>query len=314
MLQDQVKASPTGSARVTRAGTRGVFPPPTGRWLYTLLLAALASLSAPAQAWWGDGHRILTEAAVESLPDQMPGFFSAGLDMIAHCVYDADLAKSRNVPHLRDAEGPEHYLDLELLEGEELPDTRHAFLDLCARLQVSPSKVGLAPYATIEWMERLAVAFAEHRKWPDNPHIRSKCLVYAGHLAHYAQDLCQPLHVTIHFDGMVGADGSSPHSGIHEKVDALVERLELTPHDLSAGLEVSSYSDPMREIRHILLRSHSLVPTVYSLENDLSQGQSPALEEFARERAQAAVAVTACLYMTAWETSAQVQMPGWLKR
>jgi len=313
MLQDQVKTRAMGLRRTPQTGGRGPLPSPIGKWLYTLL-AALISLSAPTQAWLGDGHRILTVAAVESLSGQMPGFFVAGVDQIAHCVYDPDLAKNRNAPHLDDAEGPEHYLDLELLEGEELPDTRHAFLELCGRLRASPAKVGLAPYATIEWMERLAVALAEHRKWPENLHIQSKCLVYAGHLAHYAQDLCQPLHVTIHFDGMVASDGSRADSGIHEKVDSLVERLKLDPQNLSADLEVSSCSDPMQKIRQVLQRSHSLVATVYSLEDDLSAEPSPALEEFARERARSAAAFTASLYVTAWEMSAQMRLPGWLKR
>lgn len=282
--------------------------------LLCVFLSALVTLSAPARAWWGDGHRVLTQAAVAALPDSMPGFFQPGVDQITHCVYDPDIAKNRGVPHLQSSEQPEHYLDLELLKGEELPDSRYAFLDLCGRLGVSPSKVGLVPYATIEWTERLAVAFAEHRKWPDNPEIQSKCLVYAGLLAHYAQDVCQPLHTTIHYDGRAGDDGSSPHSGIHEKVDSLIERLHLDPQELSGGLEVTSYSDPMAEILQALRRSHSLVSTVYSVEGDLSSMQAPALMAFAGERARAAASLTACLYLTSWEISARLDVPGWLQR
>ena len=40
-------------------------------------LTVVASLVAvPAQAWWGDGHGILTEAAVLALPEEMPAFFA----------------------------------------------------------------------------------------------------------------------------------------------------------------------------------------------------------------------------------------------
>src|SRR5581483_6890740 len=96
-----------------------------------------------------------------------------------------------------DAEGPEHYLDSELLKDRPLPPTRYRFIALCAELNLDPSKVGLVPYAIAEGTERLAIAFAEHRKWPQNPYIQQKALVYAGRLAHYSCDLCMPLHTTI---------------------------------------------------------------------------------------------------------------------
>ena len=46
----------------------------------------LFALQGPAQAWWPEGHAIVTRAAVRSLGDDMPGFFRDGEAMIAHAV------------------------------------------------------------------------------------------------------------------------------------------------------------------------------------------------------------------------------------
>src|SRR5262245_49838756 len=203
------------------------------------LLAAMLVSVHPAWAWWPVGHGIIARAAVQALPAEVPAFFRAGADQVAHTSFDPDVAKNRAAPMLSDEESPEHYIDSELLAGKPLPEKRYAFIALCTQAKLEPDRVGLVPYSTAEWTERLAVAFAEHRRWPDNPFIRSKCLVYAGFLAHYAGDLTQPLHTTIHFDGRARPDGSSPRSGIHNKVDALIERLQLRPEELAKDQKIA---------------------------------------------------------------------------
>ena len=171
----------------------------TRAWLLLLALGwflGSAGLCGTAHAWWGGGHEILTRASVRALPGAMPAFLRRGEDLTAHVANDADLFKNRAVPQLADAEAPEHFFDIERLSRRSVPDTRYAFIRACAERGLDPSKVGLLPYAVAEWTERLTIAFAEHRRWPDDPRVEQKCLVYAGMLAHYAEDLCQPLHVT----------------------------------------------------------------------------------------------------------------------
>ena len=158
------------------------------------------------------------------------------------------------------------------------------------------------------------MALAEHRRWPEDEAVRVKALVYAGILSHYAADLLQPLHTTIHFDGRVAADGKLPHSGIHEKVDGLIEALGLSPEDLAQGLEVAAHDDAMAAILETLRASYGLVDRVYELEGVLEDRTDPQVAAFGRERARAAAAFIASLYMTAWEQSAQIRLPGWLKR
>ena len=283
---------------------------------YNILILFSMLLTTPAWAWWGGGHDILTQAAVKVLPEEMPEFFRAAGKMVAHCSYDPDISKERSTPHARQAEYSEHYVDVELFGEHPIPDGRDAHIKLCAELGLTPRAVGTLPYAVAEWTERLAIAFAEYRKWPDNPMIQNKCFVYAGFLSHYAQDMCQPLHLTIHFDGIVQEDGSKLHRGIHEKVDSAIEVLKLDPTALAKAQQVEAVEDLMPTIIKQIKAEHGLVDSVYALAEDWQnlKNPSPALVDFTNEQAREAVRWSASLYLTAWKFSEDIKLPGWLDR
>lgn len=290
--------------------------------LWSALLTGAVNV-APAQAWWPQGHSILTSAAVQSLPADFPAFFREGAGQIAHSAQDPDVDKNRDMPTVTDAEAPEHFIDYELLGGEALPATRYQFLQLCERLKIKPNEVGLLPYAITEDTERLAIALAEHRRWPNNRYIQMKCLVIAGRLAHYAGDLCMPLHTTVHHNGRVQADGKSPRSGIHARVDSLIEALQMKPEALVVRDKLQAAPDIMPMVLQTLAQSRALVDRTYQLETTLPPSEesattnwkpTPELTSFANERAQSAVRFTANLFLTAWQKSAAVKLPAWLKR
>ncbi len=287
------------------------------RFQNTLVLLLLF-LSTPAFAWWSGGHDILTQATIKTLPEELPEFFrsATGAKMIAHCSYDPDVSKNRDMAHARAAEYGEHYFDIELIKENPVPENRDAFIKLCAELELEPSKVGFLPYSVAEYTERLAIAFAEYRKWPDNPIIQYKCYVYAGFLAHYAQDLCQPLHVTVHYNGIVQKDGSKLHAGIHEKVDASIEVLKLDPTELAKEQEIEPVKELLPSIVEQLKGFNSLVDHVYELAEDYQDLKNPSEEliDFTKDLSRESVRWTASLYLTAWELSEEIKLPGWLER
>jgi hypothetical protein len=229
------------------------------------------------------------------------------------------VSKNRDAPFVSDREAPEHYIDLELLQGRTLPATRHQFLKLCAELKHDPKNVGYLPYAIAEWTERLSIAFAEHRRHPANPYIQNKCLVYAGFLAHYAQDLCMPLHTTIHHDGRANPDGSTPKSGIHPRVDSLVEKLYMQPARLAANQRIVAFPELLPYIVQELEQSRARIDITYLLESQFPPESgawkaTPEVKAFADERARAATRFSASLFLTAWRNSAKIKLPSWLQR
>ncbi len=281
-----------------------------------LAVGVLIVLLGPASltAWWCDGHTVLTQASFVALPEGVPAFFRAGAAEAGHYVCDPDLFKNNQVPEISAAELPEHYFDIELLDGHTVPSHRNQLLSLCDSLGVEPSKVGYAPYATTEWTQRLTIAFAEHRRWPANEAIKAKCLVYSGILAHYAQDLCQPLHVTVHFDGRADAHGKVPHTGIHESVDSLIERLGLSDSAIATNVSPTSFDDIRAAVQEELRRSHALVDVIYDHEQEMRTASGDHAKSFATERSEAAAQFTASLLVSAWELSESVELPGWLRR
>ena len=280
----------------------------------TWIVVVAGWLAVPAQAWWGDGHGILTAGAVLTLPEEMPAFFRQGGTMASHVVFDPDLFKNRRAPLLSHAEHGEHYFDLEYLEGRAIPTKRFDFIALCFELQLDPLRVGMAPYAIAEWTERLAVAFAEHRQWPENEAIQQKCLVYAGILAHYAEDVCQPLHTTRDFDGKEQADGRVIGKGIHEQVDSAVERLGFAPEDLAAEQDIVAFDSTMRAIVAQIKESNWRVGEVYELLGHWKDDSDARVRALTLELGRTAVRFTASLYLTAWRQSAEIRLPRWLQR
>ena len=284
---------------------------------FGLTLALALAGVAPAAAWLTPGHRMVTLAAVEALPADFPAFFRAGAGSVAHLSVDPDLHKNSGAPELKVREEPEHYLDLERLGGRPLPPTRAELFWTMAEIGRGPADFGFAPYAVIEGTQRLALCFAEHRRWPGNEIVRAKCLVYAGLLAHYAADLEQPLHTTIHHDGWALPDGGSPFTGIHRRVDALFERVVFDSAGAVAGLAPEPFADLRQGVLAELEASHARLDAAYRLEPALAaEGglADPAVVAFTCERYRATALFIARLFATAWEQSARLELPSWLLR
>jgi len=279
-----------------------------------LVILCLVVPAAVAFGWWARGHENIAETAVRLLPKDMPEFFRAGCDAIRLSSTDPDWWANKATPELRDAEAPNHFIDLELLQGRELPRTRHEFIALCRELNVEPGKVGYLPYAANEWYQRLVLAFAEYRSRPDDKKVQAKVLYVAGVLSHYTADAAQPLHTTVHFDGRVNPDGTSPRTGIHNKVDALLE------HRLPTGekITVVAGADLFATLVENILDAHKQVDAVYELEPRLPDPNVPGNDQmdesvrtFAWERFRAALKLTTTAWYSAWLDSSKIEVPVW---
>lgn len=289
------------------------------RFAWFLMFGLMSAI--PARAWWPQGHSLIASSAVRALPRDVPPFFKRDIAIVivASCAQDPDAFKNRDLPQMTEAEAPDHFFDWELLQGHALPPTRGEFLKLCAQLKTDPQRVGYAPYAIAEWTQRLTVAFAQYRKSPNDAAIQSKISVYAGILSHYAADLCMPLHVTIDYDGRAKADGSSPKTGIHARIDSLPERLNLAPQQLAQDQNVQPLGDLMTGIVREIGLSRAQIDASYQLENQLPPEDlgkrlwkpSPLMRSWATARTREATRFTAALFLSAWRDSATLKLPSW---
>ncbi len=297
---------------------------------FATVAGVLLGSAALASAWHARGHEKATTIAVTALGDGQPAVLADHAAAIAQYSNEPDLwTRPFAGAESHKAEAGNQYCDWELLRRAEirsLPPTREEFTVAVVKAGYKPSQVGYLPYSVVEWTQRLATAMAEHRKWPRDRQIRRKCRMYAGILAHYAQDLCNPLHTTIHYDGRVDANAenpTSPRSGIHLKVDALLGKTPVETSKMARSIEAKPLAfgegKLLKAVTGELLASHRLVDKVYRLEEKLPDLEkeldpnSPAAE-FARERLEASAAFTARLYVTAWAMSKDIELPEWHRR
>lgn len=282
----------------------------TGLLVATVL--GCLSISRPARAWLATGHAGIAEQAVRALPDSVPLFFREGFAEVGKSAMDPDFFRLRDLPQLRDGESPEHYLDVELLQGAQWPETRYRYHALLADREVSAFSAGMLPYSLAEGVQKLAASLAQVRLNSSDKWAQARALHHAGIMAHYAADLCQPLHTTIHYNGRARPDHSSPGTGIHFRTDSLAKTV--LADGLPAPAVMKPAADLFEAIRLEFAASHALVDRVYELDAGLGPDEiSVEAMAFARERIAASIRFTAEMFLIAWELSGEVDLPNWYR-
>lgn len=158
---------------------------------------ALLLFAGTASAWWDLGHNVLTRQAIHHLPPDLQPFFVRQEDTIA--AYSA-------------IEPPgKHYIDVdfypEFFSGQ-FPDKLDVLIQRHGASVVDGK--GTAPWTIIKYMEQLTVLMADartERDWLD-------LLPVAGALAHYIEDLHNPMHLTLNYDGQL-----TGNKGLHARYE-----------------------------------------------------------------------------------------------
>jgi len=292
----------------------------------TVLILLLALLPSLCLAWGNDGHIYINQVAAQKIPATMPKFFRDAVDRLAYLGPEPDRWKDETEYALKNAQAPDHYIDLEKLsEFAELPNGRYEFYRLldekrCAETQDKdrwlPEHVGLLPYATIEVYERLKVAFREYRSYKEANRptkvLEQNIVFYAGWLGHYVADGAQPLHTTIYYDGWIG---NNPHHyttgpGIHAEFET-----EFVSHNIAAkdfaslvGAPVR-LKDPFKDYLQYLKASNALVEKVYQLEKagGFRDNGTPQSLKFTMTRLAAGSQMLLSFWYTAWVESGEEQ-------
>jgi hypothetical protein len=270
--------------------------------LATVVLVALSG--GRVAAWWNDGHKALSKAAAAKLPDDMPEFFRKAGEELAEMSTEPDRWKDLTTPHLRNTEAPEHFIDIEYLDGKDFPATRFEITKHYVARKLDLNKAGFLPYAIIEGYQRLQLAFRDYRSKPESAAVKQRIVVYAGWLAHYCQDAAMPLHTTINFNGKLAEGGPPKQKGIHDKIDAYPEKF-LKLEEIVDGLKADDHVDVWTVIIKAIRDSHANVERCYEL--DLEGGFDTAPEKgkaLMLQQAQAGAKLTVDLWYSAWKNSA----------
>jgi hypothetical protein len=279
----------------------------------------ISTVPGPARAWGEAGHRIVNRAAAGSLPASMPKFLREATERLAYLGPEPDRWRRNSEPTLKRGQMPEHYLYLDLLPGDfSFPRDRYAFQNQVLALdspggedRLLPERVGFLPYATIEIFERLKVAFRAYRQMQREGHttdlVEGNIVFYAGLLGHYVADGAQPLHLTRHRNGWLGANPRGyAGPGIHARFEREFVERNVGSADLAGRVGPPlDLEDPFADTLAFLRRSAALVERVYRIdEADGCDGAgSPEALEFTRERLAAGSQMLVSLWLEAWRES-----------
>jgi hypothetical protein len=226
---------------------------------FFVLAAALGACILPASAWDYEGHHVVNELALASLPTNFPAFARtpATRVRVAYLAGEADRwrnetsSKNGTGLTLGHASGPDHYLDMEDLKlygltPETLPPLRYDFVaDIVKAREAHPEKFpaidpardsdhtrelsGFLPWAITENYQKLQSGFstlAALEKFggtADEIKNAKEDIVYVmGVMGHYVGDASQPLHTTMYHHGWTTNDNPNHYTtsfGFHAWID-----------------------------------------------------------------------------------------------
>ena len=267
------------------------------------------------RAWGRHGHEISARAAVQALPDGMPGFFLAAGDQLTYLNFEPDRWRDRRAssgdPALGDAYSPGHYVDLELVgRGALEAENRYEFMKAVEDVRPFP---GVLPFRCLELFQRLQLGFRQWRETPDGAPrqwIEERIINDAGILGHYLMDAANPHHTTIHHDRWIGnnPNGYSTESGFHGRFETAFVTAQLALDDLVPGMnrKVQLWDTPRRTILDHIRDSHALVEELYRIDRDSPFDENnvdPRNREFAVARLTSGALMLRDAWWTAWVKS-----------
>jgi hypothetical protein len=266
---------------------------------------------------------MVQEVAVETLPAEVPSFFTQAKERLVGLASQPDRWKARDLNYLRNATAMDHFMAYEQIQGHQLPDDRYDYISMIEREGINapgqPAKwVGTLPYRVAELYQNLALDFAIWRNegqelQPDDTRrkaLEENVLMSAGLLGHYVGDAAQPLHASVHHDGWNSAAQPNPNGyrtqrGLHREFEtAMLGKVadEAEIHErVSPARHLSG--DPLDWGLGLIAESNSQVEKLYQLEKsgDIDADHpSPKGVDFLHDRMAVGAENLRDLWYTAW--------------
>ena len=189
--------------------------------LFALALPMLRP--APVGAWGFNGHRFITERAIELLPPEIRPFFQKFRTTVVEHSISPDTYRTLGFTD----EPPRHFLDMDAygpFPFKDLPRDYQEAVDKRGRDFVI--KNGTVPWRTEEIYNQLRDNF---KQLATAPFARDNVKLFSSVLSHYIGDSFQPFHAAVNYDGQL-----TNQQGIHsrfetELFDRYQDKLRIAP-------------------------------------------------------------------------------------
>lgn len=294
--------------------------------------APSAPVGAPSWTWGRKGHEIVPLEAARALPDTMPPLLRDNAERLAVLGPHPDRWRFTELRHLHGSDVPDHYMNLEALQGKEIPSDRYAYARLMedtgkTREGQGPQFNGTLPYRMAELFDTLTAEWALYRLETDRVpngapptpllrQIEENILFVSGMLSHYVADATQPLHSTVHHDGWNEAAEPNPggfrtRPGLHKEFEVFLVNQAVDPEEVRRRVPPAALvgGDPLTYGVDLVREANGKVKRLYSLE---AQGRlnpwkpHPDGVELATERLARGTQAVRDLWYSAWVRSEAV--------
>lgn len=256
------------------------------------VLLVLVGTAPAALAWGPRGHELVNEHAIATLPPELRPFFEAHREWLIVNASAPDEWREDDP-----GEEAHHFVDIERYarEFEQMPASREDVIagigaDFVAE---SGDVIWWLPHAT----RKLAAAMRAGN--------REDILHWAVAVAHYAADICQPLHTTENYNGQL-----TGQAGVHSRFETQ------TVNRVAGGLKLRP--EPARVLPNAFDAVFSQIARSYRRIDDVLAADAQAtgvdsrfgplytmrmgsqLRSLIGERLEAGATLTGSLWLTAW--------------
>jgi zinc dependent phospholipase C len=197
-----------------------------------VLPIALVALTLPAarpvslDAWGYNGHKLITDRAIDLLPQEIRPFFQKFRTTVVEHAIDPDTYRTVGFVE----ETPRHFLDMDAYGPFPFKDLPHDYKEAVAKRGLDfVLKNGTVPWRTEEMYNRLRDAFKQLAEPNPQPWARDDIKLFSAVMSHYVGDSFQPLHACVNYDGQL-----TGQQGIHsrfetEMFDRYQDKLRIAP-------------------------------------------------------------------------------------
>jgi hypothetical protein len=189
--------------------------------LFALALSAIQPLRV--DAWGFNGHKLITDRAIELLPQEIRPFFQKYRTTLVEHSIDPDTYRTIGFTE----EPPRHFLDMDAYGPFPFKDLPHDYNEAVAKFgKDTVIKNGTVPWRTEEIYNQLRESF---RQLPTSGYARDNVKLFSSVMAHYVGDSFQPFHAALNYDGQL-----TGQIGIHarfetELFDSYQDKLHIAP-------------------------------------------------------------------------------------
>jgi hypothetical protein len=239
------------------------------RRLLGLAILLLGAGLTNVHAWDYEGHRLINQLALASLPDNFPAFVKTpeARERIAFLSGEADRWRNTADLPLRHFNAPDHFLDFEYLDDYELSagslsPFRYEFVSQMASVRAlrpddfepvdserdsdrTRALIGFLPWTITEYQSKLKSAFSYLKVFEELGteeeivNARKNIIYLMGVMGHFVGDGAQPLHTTRHYNGWTGdnPEGYTTSRRFHAWIDGgFIKQAGFEPDQLRARI------------------------------------------------------------------------------